>query len=139
MWWFSKCIYKSNYWRIETNFWNQENLRYLHISLKSKERNDRRNGTQIQSKVYDSTIIKRLKLLKFLSHIMTKQDWTGYLRQKLETALRKTNISYVISYKDKCLTNVRGFWLWFTRTQSPRRGWYLNYFTFFSNSKNWSL
>ena len=40
---------------------------------------------------------------------MTKQDWTGYLRQKLETALRKTNISYVISYKYKCLTNVRDF------------------------------
>ena len=27
-----------------------------------------------------------------------------------------------------------GFWLWFTRRQS-RRGWYLDYFTLFSNSK----
>ena len=32
-----------------------------------------------------------------------------YLSQRLETALTKTNISYVKSYKNKCLTNVRHF------------------------------
>ena len=32
-----------------------------------------------------------------------------YLSQRLETALTKTNISYVKSYKSKCLTNVRDF------------------------------
>ena len=40
---------------------------------------------------------------------MTKQDWTVYLSQRLETALTKTNISYVISYKNKCLKNVMDF------------------------------
>ena len=39
---------------------------------------------------------------------MTKQDWTEYLSQKLETALRKNKRA--------------GFWLWFTRTQSRKRG-----------------
>ena len=38
---------------------------YLHISLKSKRRNDRTNSTQIQYEEYDSTIIKRLKYLIF--------------------------------------------------------------------------
>ena len=33
---------------------------------------------------------------------MTKQDSTAYLSQRLETALTETNISYVISYKNKC-------------------------------------
>ena len=70
---------------------------YLHTSLKSKTRNDRTNGTQILYKVDDSTIIKLLKISKFRSHIMTKQDWTVYLSQRLEIALTKTNISYVIS------------------------------------------
>ena len=32
-----------------------------------------------------------------------------YLSQRIETALTKTNISYVISYKNKCSTNVRDF------------------------------
>ena len=32
-----------------------------------------------------------------------------YLSQRLETALTKTNISYVISYKNKCLKNVMDF------------------------------
>ena len=82
---------------------------YLHTSLKSKTRNGRTNGTQILYKVDDSTIIKHLKISKFRSHIMTKQDWTVYLSQRLETALTKTNISYVKSYKSKCLTNVRDF------------------------------
>ena len=39
---------------------------------------------------------------------MTKQDWTVYLSQKLKIALRKNKLA--------------GFWLWFTRTQSRRRG-----------------
>ena len=34
---------------------------------------------------------------------------TVYLSQKLETALTKTNISCVINYKNKCLTNVMDF------------------------------
>ena len=34
---------------------------------------------------------------------------TVYLSKKLETALTKTIISYVISYKNKCLTNVMDF------------------------------
>ena len=72
---------------------------YLHTSLKSKIRNGRTKGTQMLYK--DSTIIKHLKTSKFRSHIMTKQDWTVYLSQRLETALTKTNISYVISYKNK--------------------------------------
>ena len=45
---------------------------YLHTSLKSKTRYDRRNGTQILYKVDDSTIIEHLKASKFRSHIMTK-------------------------------------------------------------------
>ena len=32
-----------------------------------------------------------------------------FLSKKLETALTKTIISYVISYKNKCLTNVMDF------------------------------
>ena len=34
---------------------------------------------------------------------------TACLSQKLETASTKTNISYVISYKNKCLINVMDF------------------------------
>ena len=81
---------------------------YLDISLKVK-RNDRTNSTQIQYKVDDSTIIKHLKTSGFFSHIKTKQDMTACLSQKLETASTKTNISYVISYKNKCLINVMDF------------------------------
>ena len=81
---------------------------YLDISLKSETRTDRTNNTQIQCKA-DITIIKHLKTSEFLSHIKTKQDLTVYLRQKLKTALTKTSISYVISYKNKCLTNLRDF------------------------------
>ena len=80
--------------------------RYLDISLKAKTRNDRTNDTQVQFKVDDSMIFKHLKTSEFLSHIEAKQDMTVYLSKKLETALTKTNISYVISYKNKCLTNV---------------------------------
>ena len=80
--------------------------RYLDISLKAKTRNDRTNDTQVQFKVDDSMINKHLKTFEFLSHITAKQDMTVYLSKKLETALTKTNISYVISYKNKCLTNV---------------------------------
>ena len=47
--------------------------------------------------------------MEFLSHIKTKQDITVYLSKKLETVLTKTNISNVISYKNKCLTNVMDF------------------------------
>ena len=54
-------------------------------------------------------MINHSKTSEFLFHIKTKQDLTVYLSQKLETALTKTNISYVISYKNKCLTNVRDF------------------------------
>ena len=82
---------------------------YLDMFLKAKTRNDRTNSTQIQYQVDDSTIIKHLKTSEFLSHIKTKQDMTVYLSKKLETALTKTNISYVISYKSKCLTNVMDF------------------------------
>ena len=77
--------------------------------MKSKTRNDRTNSTQIQYKVDDSTIIKYLKTSEFLSHIKTKQDINVHLTKKLETALTKTNISYVICYKNKCLTNVMDF------------------------------
>ena len=34
---------------------------------------------------------------------------TVYLSKKLETTLTKTIITYVISYKNKCLTNVMDF------------------------------
>ena len=78
--------------------------------MKSKTRNDRTNSTQIQYKVDDSNIIKHLKTSEFLFHVKTKQDMTVYfLSKKLETALTKTIISYVISYKNKCLTNVMDF------------------------------
>ena len=79
---------------------------YLDISLKAKTRNDRTNDTQVQFKVDDSMIFKHLKTSGFLSHIKAKQDMNVYLSKKLETALTKTNISYVISYKNKCLKNV---------------------------------
>ena len=55
------------------------------------------------------TIIKHLKTSEFLSNVKTKQDMTIYLSKKLETALTKTNISYVISCKNKCLRNVMDF------------------------------
>ena len=54
-------------------------------------------------------IFKHLKTSQFLSHIKAKQDMTVYLSKKLETALTKTNISYVISYKNNCLTNMMDF------------------------------
>ena len=57
----------------------------------------------------DSRIIKHLKTSEFLSHVNTKQDMTVYLSKKLETTLTKTKITYVISYKNKCLTNVMDF------------------------------
>ena len=82
---------------------------YFETSLKSKTRNDRTNSAKIQYKVDDSAIIKHLKTSEFLSHIKTKQNMTVYLSQKLETALTKTNISCVINYKNKCLTNVMEF------------------------------
>ena len=82
---------------------------YLDISLKAKTKDDRTNSTQIQNKVDDSTIIEHLKTFEFLSHIKTKQDITVSLSKKLETVLTKTNISNVISYKNKCLTNVMDF------------------------------
>ena len=82
---------------------------YFETSLKSKTRNDRTNSTKIQYKVDDSAIIKHLKTSQFLSHIKTKQNMTVYLSQKLEIALTKTNISCVINYKNKCLTNVMDF------------------------------
>ena len=82
---------------------------YFETSLKPKTKNDRINSTEIQYKVDDSTIIKYLKTSEFLSHIKTKQNMTVYLSQKLETALTKTNISCVINYKNKCLTNVMDF------------------------------
>lgn len=72
---------------------------YFEISLKSTTRTDRTNGTQIQHKIDDSIIIKHLKTSNFASHVPIKQDLTVRLGQKLETALTKVNISYVISYK----------------------------------------
>ena len=133
MWRFCKCIYKSNFWRVATIFWNQGNFRsLLDISLKVKTSNDRTNSTQIQYKVDDSTIIKHLKTSEFLSHIKAKQDMTVYLSKKLKTALTKTNISYKL--QKQMLDRRDGFWSWFIRAQS-RRGWYLNYFTLFSSSK----
>ena len=74
---------------------------YLDIFLKAKTRNGRTNSTQIQYEVDDSTIVKHWKTSEFLSHIKTKQGMTVYLSKKIETALTKTNICYVISYKNK--------------------------------------
>ena len=64
---------------------------YLDICLKWKTRNDRTSGTQIQYKVDDSTIIKRLKTSDLVSHIPI------FPILKPKTFLTKANISFVLS------------------------------------------
>ena len=80
--------------------------RYIKSSLKSKTRDSRTNGVQIQYKVADDTQISALDTHQFLSHIDTKHELTIYLANKLKLALDETEINYVIVYDTTCETNI---------------------------------
>ena len=50
--------------------------RYDELSLKSKTREDRSSGIQIQYRIENDTNIESITSEKFLSHVNTKRDLT---------------------------------------------------------------
>ena len=83
--------------------------RYIENSLKSKSRNSRTSGVQVQSKIADDTRIEHISTSQFLSHIQTKNELTAYLFEKLSHTFSNENKKYVVVYDTKCNTNLVDF------------------------------
>ena len=71
--------------------------RYDELSLKSKTRDYRTSGIQIQYKVDDDTNIENITSEKFLSQINTKRDLTIYLGCQIARVLSAAGKQYVVA------------------------------------------
>ena len=83
--------------------------RYIENSLKSKTRDSRTSGVQVQYKIADDTRIEHISTSQFLSHIQTKNELTAYLSEKLSHTFSNENKKYVVVYDTKCNTNLVDF------------------------------
>ena len=73
--------------------------RYDELSLKSKTREDRTSGIQIQYKIEDDTNIESITSERFLSHFNTKRNLTKYLSRKIAQVLSAAAKRHVVAYK----------------------------------------
>ena len=79
--------------------------RYDELSLKSKTREDRTFGRQIQYKIGDDTNIESITSEKFLSQFNTKRNLTKYLSCKIAPVLSVAAKRYVVAYRSHLVCN----------------------------------
>ena len=83
--------------------------RYDELSLKSKTREDRTSGIQIQYKIEDDTNIESITSERFLSHFNTKRNLTKYLSHKIAQVLPAAAKRYVVAYNSTAESNIINF------------------------------
>ena len=83
--------------------------RYDELSLKSKTREDRTSGIQIQYKIEDDTNIESITSERFLSHFNTKRNLTKYLSRKIAQVLSAAAKRYVVAYNSTADSNIIDF------------------------------
>ena len=88
MWRFCRCVFK-NYSEIKSwIFWS---------ALKSKTREDRTSGIQIQYKIEDDTNIENITSEKLLSHVNTKRNFAKYLSGKIAQMFSAAEKQYIVA------------------------------------------
>ena len=79
------------------------------MNLKSKTREDRTSGIQIQCKIEDDTNIENITSEKFLSLVNTKRDFTKRLSCKIAQVFSAAEKRYIVAYSITAESNIVDF------------------------------
>ena len=80
--------------------------RYDELSLKSKTREDRTSGIQIQYKIEDDNDIESITSEKFLSRFNKERNLTKYLSCKIAQVFSAAMKRYVVAYNSTAESNI---------------------------------